>query len=281
MRAVRPHRRVLNRLGVALQIGYLRLAGTALNSFDMIPQQVLVHLGSELGTEVPRLASIRALYRRRRTLFEHQAAARNVLGRDELVGAARDWLVEHRYLQLPQRRLAGLAAAAKRRAEAELLALAVKKVGKARSEAWAERLLEAMPYGQSRIEWLRTGPSSRKPRGLANHIAKITFLKQLGADELELGIPTLFLKSLAHQMLYRKPATLRRMRSAHAPRDCLFSAPAAPPPDRYWSRHDRLPDRRSVASGPRARRGRAGRRVAAAPEPGPASAGSDRISGHR
>jgi TnpA family transposase len=239
LRAVRTHRRALNRLGVALQIGYLRLTGTALNSFDMIPQQVLVHLGSELGGEVPRLASIRALYRRRRTLFEHQAAARNVLGlrdltlhgewalggflrrevgvrlgRDELVSAARDWLAEHRYLQLPQRRLAGLAAAAKRRVEAELLALAVKKVGKARSEAWAERLLEVMPNGQTRMEWLRTGPSSRKPKGLANHIAKITFLKQLGADVLELGIPTLFLKSLARQMLYRKPATLRRMRSA-------------------------------------------------------------------
>jgi TnpA family transposase len=237
LRAVRTHRRALNRLGVALQIGYLRLTGTALNSFDMIPQQVLVHLGSELGGEVPRLASIRALYRRRRTLFEHQAAARNVLGlrdltlhgewalggflrrevgvrlgRDELVSAARDWLAEHRYLQLPQRRLAGLAAAAKRRVEAELLALAVKKVGKARSEAWAERLLEVMPNGQTRMEWLRTGPSSRKPKGLANHIAKITFLKQLGADVLELGIATLFLKSLARQMLYRKPATLRRVR---------------------------------------------------------------------
>ena len=84
-----------------------------------------------------------------------------------------------------------------RRVEAELLALAVKKVGKAQSEAWAERLLEVMPNGQSRIEWLRTGPASRKPRGLANHIAKITFLKQLGADELELGIPTLFLKGVS------------------------------------------------------------------------------------
>src|SRR3546814_1807310 len=35
---------------------------------------------------------------------------------------------------------------------------------------------------------------------------------------------------------------------AQTPRDCLFSAPAAAPPDRYWPWHDRLPDRRSVAS---------------------------------
>ncbi len=71
-----------------------------------------------------------------------------------------------------------------------------------------------MPNGQTRMEWLRTGPATRKPRGLTNHIAKITFLKQLGAEALDLGISTLFLKSLARQMLYRKPATLRRMRSA-------------------------------------------------------------------
>ncbi len=239
LHAVRTHRRALNRLGVALQIGYRRLTGTALNSFEIISPQVLAHLGGELGVEVPRLTSIRALYRRRRTLFEHHAAAKSALGlrditlhgewalggflrreagvriaRDELVGAARDWLVEHHYLQLPQRRLVGLAAAARRRAEAGISALVVRKVGKVQSETWPDRLLEVMPNGQTRMEWLRTGPASRKPRGLTNHIAKITFLKRLGADALDLGISTRFLKSLARQMLYRKPATLRRMRSA-------------------------------------------------------------------
>src|SRR3546814_662002 len=148
-------------LGVALQIGFLRLTGTALNSFEIIPGQVLAHLGIVLDIEVPQLTSIRALYRRRRTLFEHQDSAKRALGlrdlalhgewalggflrreagvrldRDELVGAARDWLVQHNYLQLPQRRLTGLAAAARRRSEAELLSLAVRKAGKVQSEAW-------------------------------------------------------------------------------------------------------------------------------------------------
>ncbi len=54
-------RRPLNRLGVALQIGFLRLAGTPLNSVEMIPPRVLNHLGVELGIAPPRLASIRAL----------------------------------------------------------------------------------------------------------------------------------------------------------------------------------------------------------------------------
>ena len=36
-RTVQRHRRPLNRLGVALQIGFLRLTGALLNSVEMIP----------------------------------------------------------------------------------------------------------------------------------------------------------------------------------------------------------------------------------------------------
>ena len=83
-RAVDRRRRPLNRLGVALQIGFLRLTGTPLNSVEMIPPRVLAHLGVELGIATPRLASIRALYRRRRTQFEHQEAAKAALGLNDL-----------------------------------------------------------------------------------------------------------------------------------------------------------------------------------------------------
>jgi hypothetical protein len=53
------------------------------------------------------------------------------------------------------------------------------------------------------MDWLRDGPRSRKPRGLADHLAKI--------GKLDLAISTILLKSIARPMLYRKPATLRRM----------------------------------------------------------------------
>jgi len=83
-RAVHRRRRPLNRLGLALRVGFLRLTGAPLNSVEMIPPQVLAHLGAELGVAPPRLASIRALYRRRRTLFEHQDAAKQALGLHDL-----------------------------------------------------------------------------------------------------------------------------------------------------------------------------------------------------
>jgi Domain of unknown function (DUF4158) len=126
--AVCHRRRVLNRLALALHIGFLKMTGGTLNSVEVIPPGVLEHLGRQLGCAPPRIASIRALYqlyRRRRTLFDHQAAALAALGRtepsehaerdlvahlrrkaaavfdiSELMARSRSWLVEHNYLLL-------------------------------------------------------------------------------------------------------------------------------------------------------------------------------------
>jgi TnpA family transposase len=236
-RAVCRRRRPLNRLGLALQIGFLRLTGASLNSVEMIPPQVLAHIGAELGIAPPRLASIRALYRRRRTLFEHHDAAKQALGVrdltehgeralngflrreagdkflvDELEQAARAWLHDHHYLQLPGRRLRGSAAAARRQHDGGLLVSAVAAVGTEQAKAWPLMLSETMTNGKTRLEWLRDSPASRKTKGLADHIAKIDFLKKLGAEKLDLGLATGMLKAQARSMLYRKPATLKRMR---------------------------------------------------------------------
>ncbi|KKC25006.1 Tn3 family transposase [Sphingobium sp. H39-3-25] len=236
-RTVRRRRRPLNRLGVALQVGFLRLTGAPLNSVEMISPQVLAHLGAELGIAPPRLASIRALYRRHRTLFEHQDAAKQALGLrdltehgeralngflrreagdkflvDELEQAARAWLRDHHYVQLPTRRLRSSASGARRHYDGGLLAGAVAAVGIEQTKVWPLELSETMPNGKTRLEWLRDSPASRKTKGLADHIAKIDFLKKLGADRLHLGLAAGMLNAQARSMLYRKPATLKRMR---------------------------------------------------------------------
>ena len=70
----------------------------------------------------------------------------------------------------------------------------------------------------SRLDWLRAGPQSKKPQGFANHIAKVAFLKTLGADRLTFDLPLARLRHYARPMLYRKPAALAHMR---APRRTL------------------------------------------------------------
>src|SRR4051794_28013335 len=73
--AAASRRGPLNRLSVGLQIGFLRMTGRTLNSCQILPVPVLEHLGAQLGLTPPRLASIRGLYRRKRTLFDHQRVA--------------------------------------------------------------------------------------------------------------------------------------------------------------------------------------------------------------
>jgi Domain of unknown function (DUF4158) len=68
------------KLGLALHIGFVRMSGRPLDAFRVLPVVLLRHLGKELSIPVPDVASLRALYRRRSTLFEHQQLACRVLG---------------------------------------------------------------------------------------------------------------------------------------------------------------------------------------------------------
>ncbi|MBV9251403.1 MAG: DUF4158 domain-containing protein, partial [Acetobacteraceae bacterium] len=85
----------LNRLSVALQIGFLRMTGRMLNSCQIVPTVVLEHLGRQLDLVPPQLASIRGLYRRKRTLFDHQHVAMAALGFRYLTEHAERGLTAH------------------------------------------------------------------------------------------------------------------------------------------------------------------------------------------
>ena len=64
-----------HKLGLALHIGFVRMSGRPLNSVRAVPALLLRHLGQMLDLEAPDLASLRALYARGRTLFDHQQQA--------------------------------------------------------------------------------------------------------------------------------------------------------------------------------------------------------------
>ena len=59
---IEERRRPELKLGLALQIGFLRMSGRLLGR----------HLGERFGVAAPDLASLRAMYRRAPTLIEHQ-----------------------------------------------------------------------------------------------------------------------------------------------------------------------------------------------------------------
>ena len=116
----------------AADLGFLLRGDPRQNEGQIISARLLVTLDDQLlhprRVPPPRVASIRAFYRRRRTLFEHQESARQALGRgplndhaergltaylrreaaaasdvSELVTPARTWLVGRHYV-LPRDR---------------------------------------------------------------------------------------------------------------------------------------------------------------------------------
>src|SRR3546814_20197091 len=86
----------MNRFGLAIQIGFLRLAGRPLNPMRLIPPTVLACVAEQTGVAAPMIATLRAIYRRRRrTLFEHQQAAVPALGFRPCTPAAARALTPH------------------------------------------------------------------------------------------------------------------------------------------------------------------------------------------
>jgi len=69
-----------HKLGLALHIGFVRMSGRPLNSVRAVPTALLHHLSQTLDITTPELASLRTLYGRGRTLFDHQQQACEVLG---------------------------------------------------------------------------------------------------------------------------------------------------------------------------------------------------------
>ena len=59
-------------IGAALQLGFVGMTGTTLKSLEYVPTSVLRHLGRQFVRPVPDVATLRTLYRRRKTRFEMQ-----------------------------------------------------------------------------------------------------------------------------------------------------------------------------------------------------------------
>ena len=66
-------------LGLALQTGFLRMTGRPLAAVGAVPPALWRHLGAQLAVTAPDLASLRVMYRRLSTFYEHQQLACEVL----------------------------------------------------------------------------------------------------------------------------------------------------------------------------------------------------------
>ena len=243
--AVRRRRGAMTRLAVALQIGFVRMTGAPLNSVQLVPAAVLALLGRQLGIGpgTPRVASLRALYQRRRTLFDHQQAALEVIGFRALPdqampglirqGAAAEAFELEALVGGPGFGCSSTATSSSRRGGCGTSRS--RHAGTTRRPSWPRSRQPSRPScartgcrgcyrrpipRRASAAWTGCGQGRhrRSPRGSLITSRRLAFLKALGADRLALDLPLTGLRHYARPMLYRKPAALPPMR---APRRTL------------------------------------------------------------
>jgi len=237
--AIAGRRTPVNRMAFALQLGFLKMTGRTLNSVEIVPPAVLEHLGQQVAAPAPRIASIRAFYRRRRTLFDHQDAARQALGRGplndhaergltaylrreaittydvtDLMMRSRTWLVERSYILPRERDLRRLAVAALRHQEQRLFSAISAAVPEATRQALVAKLAETREPDQiTNLEWLGATPATRSTRSLEEQLNKVEFLRGLGADRVaSADVPAAGLVFYGQRIMARKVGAIDRIR---------------------------------------------------------------------
>jgi hypothetical protein len=226
-----------HKLGLALHIGFVRMSGRPLNSVRAVPAVLLRHLGQMLDIATPDLASLRALYARGRTLFDHQQQACEALGfawmsehqrralvrvlrdevahsadRERLLLQARHWLYEHRLLIVHDRVIRSLVAAALTELETATAQAIRAAVPAAMLRRWASSLDSARPDGQHCQSWLWSTPAKHSTRQIAEVLERMAFLTELGIDQHLGDLNDVLVRRYARRMATRPPSISARIK---------------------------------------------------------------------
>ena len=228
---IQARRGDLLKLGLALHIGFLRMSGRLLDALRSVPPTLWRHLGNELGIEAPEIASLRAMYGRGRTLFDHQQVACDALGfrwmsehqrralvrllsdevsrcadREQLLVCARRWLYEHRLLIVHDRAIRALIAAALVQLEAKTAILIRTEIGPSTLERWRRTVAEPHTPGQTRQSWLWAAPAKHSTRQISEVLDRIELLYGLDVHKFMGTLPDLIVRRYARRLASRPPS---------------------------------------------------------------------------
>ena len=237
---IRSRFRGINRLGVALQPCFLRMTGCPLDGVRILPRELLSHVGEQLDIDIPTIASVRALYRRKRTRYDHQqwamarlecspltAGRRRVLitrlkqqarstGEvDALIEYARRWLFDQRIIIPSKRNLKELSARILVEAEYALYQEVLEVIPEPVCAQRLDALYEVnSKYDFQLIDWLKTPPGKRSKSNLNELFDKIEALQALEVHCHTLPFPLERQRFYASRMRRRFPQRFRSLSPA-------------------------------------------------------------------
>jgi hypothetical protein len=234
--AIENRRQPLHRLGLALHIGFLRMCGRPLDAFRIIPAALWRHLGAQCGVGAPDIASLRSLYSRGRTLYDHQQLACRLLGftwmtehqrryfvrvlRDELVRTSernrllafvRGWLYERHVIIPHTRLLRRMIAAAVRQFEEELKTSIVAKVPPNVLSDWRATPGRTLESGVLVQSWLSEAPPKHSSPQIMEMLKRIEFLCSLDVHRHLTDISDALIRRYGYRLALRAPAAGTRI----------------------------------------------------------------------
>jgi hypothetical protein len=227
-RAIEQRRTAPLKLGLALQIAFLRMSGQPLAAVGAVPPMLWRHLGAQFTVAAPDLASLRVMYRRLSTLYEHQELACAVLGfrdlieaqrralvrslreelartadRDRLLAFARRWLYQHRLIAPRERELRRMILLAMQRHEHALAARIRREIDPLVIGEWATALVS--PREMTMQTWLWSAPLKHSSRQIEEVLERVDVLCGLGADRYLADVPEATLQRYARRLASRRP----------------------------------------------------------------------------
>lgn len=236
--AIRERFRTDRRLGAALQLVVVRATGRSLDRTSSVPRALLRSLCSAFGLTETAIASLKAIYERVATLYEHQRWTREFAGIteaddatmaalgealedlagtaasvDELVQEAELWLFGRQHLLPADRALRDLARKAFAFVEAGALETVHSEV-----PVDVQRKVLASVYSSRRgrtggtvLEWLKVPVGRHSPSSITEVTEKISYLKELGADQWSLSsISSVRLRAYGQAIVNRPPSESKR-----------------------------------------------------------------------
>jgi hypothetical protein len=239
--AIQAQFRADRHAAVGLQLVCLRAFGRPLDRFAAVPRNLLRYLCDAFCVPSLSIASLKTLYQRRPTLYEHQQWVKERLGIravdpaahselmeilqvqavaaphvDELVTTALRWLYDRRFLIPGQRRIDDLVRRAFAVYESQMLAVVNHAVPAATLHRCMESVHSARAAGSvTHLEWLKAPARRHGPTNLAETLDKIRYLKSLDVHEWKLddiGLPKL--RAYAQKVQARRPAKTKALKES-------------------------------------------------------------------
>ena len=244
-----------HKLGLALHMGFLRLSGRSLNAVRVVPVSLWAHLGKELGVRAPELASLKSLYGRRSTLFEHQQLAEQTLGfhamtdhqsrafaqvlrneaarmpdKDQILVFARRWLYDHKFLIESKRAFNTQINTALDLFETQTGELITSSVPSELLNKWRDTLAQFRLDGQIQQSWLWEAPAKHSTVQIAQVFERIDLLYSLDVHKHLGKLSDLIVRRYARQLANRPPSVGARIKEPRRTvevacflRYCLFT----------------------------------------------------------